>query len=65
MITLTDRQKLIYDLSMRAAMIHLQADGVHESVEGDLLDALSESISMYEHMAPGNIDEIMDALKKF
>lgn len=62
---MTDRQKIVYDLSLRAAMIHIQQDGIHSSVEGDLLDALSESLSTYSCMTPAALDEIVDALKKF
>lgn len=63
---MSDRQKLVYDLSMQAAVLELQSNPpVGTSYTNALLDAFSGNIAAYSVDLSGNLNDALTALSQF
>ena len=62
---MTDRQKLVYDLSMQLTAAEL-AKGIplSENPAAYVLDSFSGYVKLFNSMVPGKLDAALDALKK-
>ena len=63
---MSDRQKLVYDLAMQAAVLELQSlEPVGKQYHTALLDAFSGNVALYQTMLPDKLDDVLDRLKTF
>ena len=62
---MTDRQRLIYDLSLHCATLQVQRDCQNSDyLPGVLLDAFNSAILAYSAMSDNAIDAALEELKK-
>ena len=60
---MTEKQKLIYDLSMQCALYQVYETGAHDKpLVSTMLNAFTESVRAYSCMAPNALDEALEAL---
>ena len=60
---MTEKQKLIYDLSMQCALYRVYETGAHDkSLAAAMLNAFTESIRAYSCMAPNALDKALEAI---
>lgn len=63
---MSDRQKLVYDLAMQAAVLQLQScPPVGKQYHTALLDAFSNNVVLYQAMLPDKLDDVLGRLKTF
>ena len=61
---MTDKQKLIYDLSLQAAALHVQrGECSGHYLEADLLDCFTSSLQAYSVMDSSAFEEALETLK--
>lgn len=62
---MTDRQKLVYDLSMHCALVDFR-NGFPSTGNpaASFLDSFIGYINLYRGMDPSKLDAVLDALKK-
>ena len=61
---MTDRQKLIYDLSLQCAVSQVSPDAKNVYLAKAVLDAFTANVHAYQGMAPDALDAALDELKK-
>lgn len=62
---MTDKQRLVYDLSMQCALFDLQrTHGGKINLAGELLDAFTSYVLFYSCMDSSRLQEALDTLKK-
>lgn len=63
---MSDRQKLVYDLAMQAAVLQLQSYApVGKQYHTALLDVFSANVELYQAMLPDKLDAVLENLKTF
>lgn len=63
---MSDRQKLVYDLAMQAAVLQLQSrEPVGQQYHTALLEAFASNVWLYQAMLPDQLDAVLDQLKTF
>lgn len=61
---LTDKQKLIYDLSLQCAALHVQrGDCTGHYLEADMLDCFTSSLQAYSVMDSTAFEEALETIK--
>ena len=61
---MTDRQKLIYDLSLQCAALHVQrGECAGHYLEGDMLECFTSSLVAYSTMSEKAFEEALKTLK--
>lgn len=62
---MTDRQKLIYDLSMHCALVDFKSGfSSAGNPAASFLDSFVGYVNLYRSMDPSKLDAALDALKK-
>lgn len=61
---MTDKQQLIYDLSMQCARIQVEHDTQRDrTLQAQMLDAFTSSVDMYRAMSDATISDTLEKLK--
>lgn len=62
---MTDKQRLVYDLSMQCALFDLQREhGGNMDLAGELLDTFTAYILRYSRMDSAALQNALDAIRK-
>ena len=59
-----DKQRLIYDLALRCAVIHVQREHKNIYLEAEMLQAFAGSVAAYNSMDNSAFTEALEELKK-
>lgn len=61
---MTDKQRLIYDLSMQCAVLQVQRDNRHDTtLQAQMLEAFTSSVTAYRLMSDATISAALEELK--
>lgn len=61
---MTDKQRLIYDLSLQCATLQVQREKRHDvTLQAQMLEAFTSSVRMYSAMCDATISSALEELK--